>query len=518
MFATSSNGKLDLTLYFRSQLTSAGVQRYCYMTDLSTTAIESPILVLHPGDTLTLTIKNDVVAHGTSTGFGTYAPVACGALPEPSATTATNVHFHGLQVAPECPGDEVIKSVFNAQQQFTYTVSLPSYAEPGLYWYHPHHHGLAEKQVQGGATGVIIVEGMENVQPAVAGLRERVIVVRDAAPTVTVIENRGPGLTFQLEVNNIQVYLPNLAAPTYTMQAGTPEFWRLANTASDTFLNVSLIVNDAPWTLGLVARDAFAIRRMVKGKVVPTVMNVTSIFLSPGGRAEFIVIPPPTNATFITNYIPGAFWHDVTRPLFQVAVLEEASAPGRIMPATTSSICETAPLLGVRPSGTNNHTITFSQQVPNFYMTVDQQTPQVFNPSNPPSINVTQGSVQQWTIVNQVTEIHAYHLHALHATVQSSNFLDPVSFNQYVDTIAVAAWSGSGPYPYVVLNIDFTGADVGTTVHHCHILDHEDGGMMAAFAVNVVHDTARSGRGRSGSARRAPAVTCRPRSGSVSRP
>ena len=51
--------------------------------------------------------------------------------------------------------------------------------EPGLYWYHPHAHTLAEAQMLGGATGALVVGGIQNYQPAVVGLPERLIVVRD---------------------------------------------------------------------------------------------------------------------------------------------------------------------------------------------------------------------------------------------------------------------------------------------------------------------------------------------------
>ena len=39
------------------------------------------------------------------------------------------------------------------------------------------------------------------------------------------------------------------------------------------------------------------------------------------------------------------------------------------------------------------------------------------------------------------------------------------------------------PYPSVTLRMDFRGPDIGDFVYHCHILDHEDGGMMAIIRV-----------------------------------
>ena len=61
-------------------------------------------------------------------------------------------------------------------QSFDYNVQIPQNEPPGLYWYHPHPHGFSEGQVQGGATGALIVEGLQNVDPALAGLTERTFV------------------------------------------------------------------------------------------------------------------------------------------------------------------------------------------------------------------------------------------------------------------------------------------------------------------------------------------------------
>src|SRR6185295_754359 len=93
--------------------------------------------------------------------------------------SSTNMHFHGLNTSPKCGSDESIHTIINSGQTFTYNIKVPKNEPPGLYWYHPHVHGIASVAVQGGATGAIIVEGIENIQPAVAGLPQRVLVLRD---------------------------------------------------------------------------------------------------------------------------------------------------------------------------------------------------------------------------------------------------------------------------------------------------------------------------------------------------
>ena len=75
------------------------------------------------------------------------------------------MHFHGTNTRPICHSDEVIHTLVNSSQICRYSVTFPRDEPPGLYWYHPHVHGIAEAAVQGGATGLIVVEGIENLQP-----------------------------------------------------------------------------------------------------------------------------------------------------------------------------------------------------------------------------------------------------------------------------------------------------------------------------------------------------------------
>ena len=90
--------------------------------------------------------------------------------------SSLNFHFHGQNVSPQCHGDEVIHAIINWGRPLT-TRSLNE--PPSLYGYHTHVHGIAEPTMQGGASGAIVVDGIENLQPAVAGSPERMLLLRD---------------------------------------------------------------------------------------------------------------------------------------------------------------------------------------------------------------------------------------------------------------------------------------------------------------------------------------------------
>jgi len=120
----------------------------------------------------------------------------------------------------------------------------------------------------------------------------------------------------------------------------------------------------------------------------------------------------------------------------------------------------------------------------NFYVTLDGETPVLFNSNDSPSINATQGSIEDWTIANQAGEIHEFHIHQVHFIVLANNGVDvPLENLESLDTVQISYWNGTGPYPSVKVRMDFTQIDVGTFVYHCHMLEHEDNGMMAKIQI-----------------------------------
>jgi FtsP/CotA-like multicopper oxidase with cupredoxin domain len=119
-----------------------------------------------------------------------------------------------------------------------------------------------------------------------------------------------------------------------------------------------------------------------------------------------------------------------------------------------------------------------------FFVAVDGTTPKVFSMTDAPAITTTVGAVEDWTVENRTGETHAFHIHQIHYLYLATSGVAEVN-PQLRDTVVVPAWSGKGPYPNVTLRMDFRDpAIAGTFVFHCHVLDHEDAGMMAKIRVN----------------------------------
>jgi FtsP/CotA-like multicopper oxidase with cupredoxin domain len=129
-----------------------------------------------------------------------------------------------------------------------------------------------------------------------------------------------------------------------------------------------------------------------------------------------------------------------------------------------------------------------------FYLTVDGQKPVLFDPnSDVPDIVVKQGDVEDWIIENRSMELHDFHIHQLHFQLLNWSGI-PVNEPFLRDTVNVPYYNGRMlQYPSVRLRMDFRDPNtIGTFVYHCHVLEHEDGGMMGRIRVEPA-DTASSG-------------------------
>ncbi len=512
----SQNGVLSVQFSYQTVMDSANRNLFCFMTP---SGMENPTLYVNPGDTLNITITNN-----TPFQAGTMAinPPNCG--DNKMTPSSVNIHYHGTNTSPTCGSDEVIKTTINPTQTFQYSIAFPSNEPPGLYWYHPHVHGLAENAVLGGAAGAIVVQGIQNVQPKVSGLTSRVLVIRDQlrSQNLTVAESAAGtpnGVPFRdLTVNNIPQNTTtdgngntNYTPAVLQMEADDdPEFWRISNSSSDSILDLQLQYDGNPQTVQLVAIDGVAVNSQDgggPGQLIP----VTDFRLPPASRVEFIIQPPSRRvqlAQLVTLNIPantnGVGDDDPNRPIFTIQQRHDSSVtaakagkatPDSRVPKFTAFTTAQQRFAGILAAPiAAYHTVFFDENgtTNQFFMAVQGQPEMTFNGNAPPAITSQQGTVEQWTVENHTLENHEFHFHQIHFMVQSQNNFETNGFTQvkadntqFLDMIEVPAWDGNAgdPFPSVTLLMDFRGPDVGIFVFHCHILNHEDLGMMNIIQV-----------------------------------
>jgi FtsP/CotA-like multicopper oxidase with cupredoxin domain len=514
--------KVDLTIHNYSD--ANGSTRYCYVDAAGN---QSPTLRLKPGDLLILHLRNDLTdpdpkaahmhthVHADKSGD----PCASGAM----TPTSTNLHFHGLTIPPVCHQDDVLKtSVSPRDPPFEYRFRIPVDEPPGLYWYHPHIHGFSKVQVLGGASGALIVEGIERANKEVAGLPERVLIIRDqdllnpdappskSEPVVPKMlldrdgdaANNGTGFgkpAKDLSINFVPVPYPDYPPGAIAMKPEERQLWRVLNASAITYLNLEVLFNRKPQALGLVALDGVPLNQ--NGTSGNLIEWQSHLGVPPGARVEFIVKGPPSGTTglLVTRSVdtgPGGE-NDPNRAIATITASGDAPEPRSKLAVVPEPLASSGLqwLGNVTPVRTRR--LYFSEKLtdpnnPNsateFYITVDGKTPALFDPqSGLPDIVAKQGTVEDWIVENRSNELHAFHIHQLHfllldylgKPVDEPFLRDTVNVPYYKDNMLV--------YPSVRLRMDFRDPNtVGTFLYHCHLLEHEDGGMMGLIRVEPV--------------------------------
>src|SRR5882724_2827218 len=241
----------------------------------------APVIRVWPGDTLKIEYINELPKIANEP----YAIEPCHNM--------TNLHFHGLEVSPHRPQDDVLEMMAMPGVTLHYAVQIPPDHPPGLYWYHTHPHGESHRQVLDGMSGALVIEGIESYFPALAGLPERVLVVRGRSiehdPQSTDLKRRVElsSATCGAEPETPEeVFTVNGSVrPQIEIAPGERQFWRIVNASADRYVDLQL----EGQMFEIVAMDGMPIaqhdpnhRTRIAGHVL----------LPPAGRLEAIVTGP----------------------------------------------------------------------------------------------------------------------------------------------------------------------------------------------------------------------------------
>ncbi len=492
---SSQNGTLTLNLAENSSLGPTQMVRYCYVYNNGGQNVEAPTLRVNPGDQLVINFTNNISVTGGVDGArvlkSRHAPNKPMAMGDPELAkktgdfcqggtidaTTTNIHFHGLNIPPVCHQDEVTQTVIpNGGSQFQYNTQIPANDQFGMYWYHPHPHGFSAPQVFGGAAGSIIINGSNQYTQ---GLPERIIQIRNNA------DMRTDDQDGQFSVNFVPTNWPFKPLPVINTVPGQKEFWRVLNASTNGFMTLQLFTDHA-LPLLVVSIDGIPLNPP---------QSMTTVTIPPAARAEFIVPELQANVQtrlqttgFDTGSIgdPMRAWR-----LAQVVVSAQNAKkePPKMPPFVPQTRVERFAGIGSKQANIQRNLyfseINVGTNGPGqFFITVQGQLPKIFDAMNPPAIKTKVGSVEDWTITNQAAEPHVFHIHQIHFLVLEIDG-QPLANPYLADTVTVGEWSGSGPFHSIKVRMDFSDPNIaGTFVYHCHILDHEDGGMMATIQVD----------------------------------
>jgi len=430
----------------------------------------APVIRASPGDILKITYINDLPAQSAET---------CAVNP---CMDMTNLHFHGLSVSPDAPQDDVLTMLAKPGQVLHYSVHIPRDHPPGLYWYHTHPHGESHRQVLDGMSGAIVIEGMERYVPETERLPERVIVVRgrsiehdpNAAALKRDVEIPAKGCGGEAEAVQEIFTINGMLRPRIEIAPKERQFWRIVNASADRYLDLQL---DGQ-TFEIVALDGMPLA--YRDPKHPT--RVTDhLLVAPAGRLETIVTGPlpGTNRALRTLCVDTGPVGD-PNPEMVLADLVQPSPtqpspnrPDATAPRRVHSIDDRPPLY--RPIDVEalkkaepDFTVIFTEDKNGFYINGRK-----FAADASPMTSARVGTYQHWRIVNQTAELHPFHIHQVHFLAYAQNGVS-LPHPAWLDTVNVP-YGGS-----VDVILDFTNPVIkGMSVFHCHLLNHEDKGMMA---------------------------------------
>ncbi len=393
-----------------------------------------------------------------------------------------NLHFHGLGASPNRPSDDVLTMLAKPGQALRYVVKVPPDQPPGLYWYHTHVHGETNYQVgQGGMSGAIVVNGIERHFPALAKMPEQILIVRDlgtgagdvAAPAVATPKpvNTNPCVPVPAEVLSVN----RQYEPTIRIDPGQREFFRVLNATGHRHLDLALDGIE----MQIVAIDGYPVD-LSPGH--PSSLARTHFIVPVAGRVEFVATGTASSELRTRCYDSGPAGDPdpeatlaYLRPsqhAVRAASLARASQP---LQADDRGRTQAATKL---PLPVASRVVRFTEDGAKAFFINGK----AYAPSAPPMFVVHTGTVERWTIENFTGEVHDFHLHQVHFLVESIDGA-PIDHPVWKDTTVVPHGKIAGgtfePGTAVVI-ADFRSRLIkGTFLFHCHILDHEDKGMMA---------------------------------------
>jgi FtsP/CotA-like multicopper oxidase with cupredoxin domain len=412
-----------------------------------------PTLRVNPGSTLHLNLTNSL----DNTLY------TC--LTSPHGGPYTNLHYHGTEVSPLSPGDDVFIEV--RQTPFLYKVPVPANHPDGMFWYHPHPHGCSFGQVNDGMSGALIIGDLLADQfPFIAGIKERILLLKDGDPRQNP-QPPGPLIT----VNGLNTPLMKIAP-------GELQFFRFGNVGTDTYVAIA-IPNVNAW---IVAVDGFVLN-------LPILLDSTAGWLLPPASRVEMVVQGPAAGTYKIESLPVPInGPPQTITLATLVSIADSSA----QPATPAQLAGLQQPPANRAllypadqdfeGATTDHcTYLTPQTVPGctFVFTENngfQINGHTYDPTHL-DVSCPLPSKNKWTLCNATAEHHAFHLHQIHFRVNDINgtpipapIRDTVDMPPQIDS--------QTPSKVHITTAFINPIIVGEFVLHCHLLAHEDLGMM----------------------------------------
>lgn len=417
-------------------------------------SILAPTLLLQQGQTVTLNVHNQL-------------------------GDMTTTHWHGLHVSPANDGGPHTPIMPGE----TWSPSFEVKDKAATYWYHPHMHEMTMAQVVKGMAGMIIVRDAEEAAlelPRTYGVDDVPLVFQwktfDAAKQLEEMDDQDN----EVLVNGV------LRGGTLKLPAQQVRL-RLLNGSSHRYFHFGFSNN---LTFRQIAGD---------GGLLNAPVALTRLILAPGERAEIVVdlggkegqsLKLRQFGSTLPQGYPGGppmgmgggggGNNNMTGPLDNTNFdLMEISVTAPTTGAVTSIPAALTTNAPYSQDGAGARNFAFTAQpmmsMTNFFINGVKFDMGTIN------FEVELGKTEVWTLTNSTMMAHPFHVHGPSFYVLSVNG-NPPPANMLGRKDVVTVPPMQGQVKIVVRFEDFADPHI-PYMYHCHILSHEDGGMMGQFLV-----------------------------------
>ncbi|QJP14482.1 multicopper oxidase domain-containing protein [Starkeya sp. ORNL1] len=451
------NGELRTTL--RAAYSYQNVGGYRLFLRTYEGAIPGPTFRMKAGEVLRIRLTNDLPPNREQ------MPLQ---MNQPHMLNLTNFHFHGAHTSPSGISDNVLRTM-EPGQSYDVEIRIPEDHPKGTYWYHPHHHGAADIQLASGMAGAVIIEDGPEQVPEVTAAKDVTMVLGEVA-----FDGFGMVEGFDALFSETSVRFLTLngqRAPTITMQPGEVQRWRIlhAGYQDDLFLAIDQHQFHA------IARDGIGLVIIGEGQVCTDQADrKDAMLIAPGQRID-VLVKAGEPGTYDFKALP--YNQGYPSPFGLIARVKVAGAP---LPMKLPERLAPPPLASIRDEEiTNRRQLTFSAIVPEneaaahwreFKFLVDGRSFDM----NRVDQRVKLGAVEEWTIVNLHFHDHIFHIHVnpFELVKVNGEYVPPV----WLDTVVLPR---NGSITFRSRFLDYPGK----FVLHCHMMNHEELGMMQVVEV-----------------------------------
>ena len=392
--------------------------------------VPGPTLDVHEGDRVIVHFKND--------------------LPE-----ATTVHWHGIHLPFESDGSPFHPIQPGESHDYVFTVRSGT---AGTYWYHPHPDRRTGFAIGKGLFGAIVVHAADDPLPP---MNEKLLVLSDnrflADGTIDFPDpaSHHGGIDEENGREGPVLFVNGQVMPTISIRSGEIQRWRVINSSA-----------------GRIFRLALAGRSMLQvgtdGGLFEKPLEIKELILATGERAELLVKGGAPGTRVMLQNLPYDRYSPHTRPsdwnvTRDLLTVETSNEPATVSPDIPTSLRKVIPLDTTKVSAVR--TIVFGQGIINGH-TMDMGRVDV---------STRVGATEIWEIVNIVGMDHPFHLHGFQFQVlERDGVKEP--YLAWKDMLNIPRHSTAR---IIVRYDDYPGK----WMFHCHILDHEDHGMMGVLEV-----------------------------------